>query len=81
MKHGKVAVSETGTATFTEGAGIVKYTTDALTTLFSLSEAPVGYASAVQKIGLVLAGNVIATQSLTGSFGVSALGRTLAKGR
>lgn len=81
MKHGKVKIDEAGAVTFVEGAGLMKYATDAVTTLFSLTEAPVGYASAVQKVGLVLAGNAVAVHSLTGSLGLSAAGRTLAKGR
>lgn len=85
MKHGIVEIKTVGgaepEAVFTDNAGAMGYVTDALTTLLSTQKAVVGYGSVVQKIALLVAGNAVATHSLTNRIGVSALGRTIAAGR
>lgn len=80
-KHGTVTVDAAGVPTFTEASGVINYVKDAATTVFSTTKAPVGYAAVVQRIGLVAIGNMVAVHSLTGGLGVSALGRTVSKGR
>lgn len=77
MKHGIVELSAEGVPTFTEGAGVMNYLTDALTTSISLNKAPVGYAALVQRVALAVGGNVLATASLTQRVGVSAFGKTI----
>lgn len=68
-KHGVVSVNAAGVVTFTEGAGVVKYATDAVSTLISTDKAVVGYGALVQKIGLFALGNMAGVHSGTGRLG------------
>lgn len=81
-KHGVVTVNaETGEETFAEGAGIVKYVTDALTTLVSTDKAVVGYGAIVQKLALFVGGNMVGIHSATGRVGVGALRKNIYFGK
>lgn len=81
-KHGVVTVNaETGEATFAEGSGIVKYATDALTTLVSTDKAVVGYGAIVQKLALFVGGNMVGIHSATGRVGVGALRKNIYFGK
>lgn len=81
-KHGVVAVNaETGDATFTEGAGVLKYATDALSTLVATDRAVVGYGSIVQKVALFLGGNMVGVHSTTGRLGIGALRKNIYFGK
>lgn len=81
MKHGVVKVSEEGVATFEENAGVVGYLTDAASTLISTTSAPVGYAALVQKVGLVLVGNLAGIHSATGRMGFGVAGSNIFLGK
>lgn len=74
-KHGIVTVSATGVTTFEERNGISGLTAG-IGTLFSYEKAPVGLPGVYAKIATLVAGNMIAVQSLTGKLGVAALGRS-----
>lgn len=80
-KHGVVSVNAEGVPTFVEGAGIVKYATDAVSTLISTDKAVVGYGALVQKIGLFVAGNATGIHSGTGRFGVGVAGKNIYFGK
>lgn len=80
-KHGVITVSEEGVPTLVEGTGVVNYVTDALTTIFSSQKVAVGHAATVQKVALVVAGNMAGVQSTTGRLGVGALGRNIYFGK
>lgn len=81
-KHGVVTVNpETGAVTFVEGTGIVKYTTDALSTLISTEKAVVGYGSLLQKVGLFLGGNVAGIHSATGRLGMGVFRKNIYFGK
>lgn len=81
-KHGVVTVNaETGEATFVEGAGILKYATDALSTVISTDKAVIGYGALVQKVGLFLGGNVVGIHSATGRLGMGALRKNIYFGK
>lgn len=80
-KHGVVSVDAEGKATFTEGAGIVKYATDAVSTLISTDKAVVGYGALVQKIGLFALGNMAGIHSGTGRLGVGILRKNIYFGK
>lgn len=80
-KHGVVSVNSEGEVTFTEGTGIVKYASDALSTLVSTDKAVVGYGSLVQKVSLFVAGNVAGIHSGTGRFGVGIAGKNIYFGK
>lgn len=73
----EVTVDSAGlaTATFTPTDGIVGQVMDSVTTLLSTQKVAVGNAALIQRIVLPLAGNVLATQSETGKFGVSGFGK------
>jgi hypothetical protein len=73
----EVTVDSAGlaTATFTPTEGIVGQFMDSITTLLSTQKVAVGNAALIQRIVLPLAGNVLATQSETGKFGVSGFGK------
>lgn len=72
-----VTVDTTGTAraSFAPTEGWIEQVMDSVTTLFSTQKVAVGNAALIQRIVLPLAGNVLATQSETGKFGVSGFGR------
>lgn len=76
-KQGIVKITAEGVASFEEGAGATKMITNALTTLVSTTSAPVGYAALIQKVGLVVAGNMIGVHSTTGRLGVGVAGRNI----
>lgn len=80
-KHGIVTIAEDGTTTLTEGTGILNYATDALSTLFSSQKVVVGHAATLQKVALVVAGNVAGVHSATGKFGVGVLGKNIYMGK
>lgn len=80
-KHGVVKLDPAGTPTFVEGAGVIKYASDALSTLFSSQTVAVGHAATVQKIALVVAGNMAGIHSATGKLGVGALGKNIYFGK
>lgn len=73
----QVAVDASGsaTATFTPTDSITGQILDSLSTLFSTQKVAVGNAALIQRIVLPLAGNVLATHSETGKFGVSGFGK------
>lgn len=72
-----VTVDSAGTASasFAPTEGLIAQVMDSVTTLFSTQKVAVGNAALIQRIVLPLAGNVLATQSETGKFGVSGFGR------
>lgn len=80
-KHGVVSVDAEGKATFVEGAGVVKYATDALSTLISTDKAVVGHGALVQKIGLFALGNMAGIHSGTGRLGVGILRKNIYFGK
>lgn len=80
-KHGVVSVNAEGVATFTEGAGVIKYATDAVSTLISTDKAVVGYGALVQKIGLFALGNMAGIHSGTGRLGVGILRKNIYFGK
>lgn len=80
-KHGVVSVDAEGVATFTEGAGVVKYATDAVSTLISTDKAVVGYGALVQKIGLFALGNMTGIQSGTGRLGLGVMRKNIYFGK
>lgn len=73
----EVVIDSAGTATavYTASEGIIAQINDSVTTLFSTQKVAVGNAALLQRLLLPLAGNVLATQSETGKFGVSVLGK------
>lgn len=70
-----VDASGSATATFTPTDSITGQIVDSLSTLFSTQKVAVGNAALIQRIVLPLAGNVLATHSETGKFGVSGFGK------
>lgn len=80
-KHGVVSVDAVGVATFTEGAGVVKYATDAVSTLISTDKAVVGYGALVQKIGLFALGNMTGIHSGTGRLGFGVMRKNIYFGK
>lgn len=70
-----VDASGSATTTFTPTDTITGQIVDSLSTLFSTQKVAVGNAALIQRIGLHLAGNVLATHSETGKFGVSGFGK------
>lgn len=76
-KQGIVKIDAEGAVTFEEGSGAAKMITNAVTTLFSTTEAPVGYASLIQKVALVAGGNMLGIQSATGRLGLGVAGRNI----
>lgn len=80
-KHGVITVSEEGVPTLEEGTGALNYVTDALTTVFSSQKVAVGHAATVQKVALVVAGNMAGVKSTTGRFGVGVLGKNIYFGK
>lgn len=70
-----VDASGSATATFTPTDSITGQILDSLSTLFSTQKVAVGNAALIQRIVLPLAGNVLATHSETGKFGVSGFGK------
>lgn len=81
MKQGIVKIDGAGAATFEEGSGAVNMVMNAVKTIPSMTSAPVGYASAIQKVGLVLAGNALGINSTTGRLGVGVAGRNIYFGK
>lgn len=79
----KVSVNEKGevvtTSTATEG--LIGQLMDSVTTVLSTQELAVGNAALIQRLLLVLGGNVLAVQSTEGALGVSALGKTFTVGK
>lgn len=80
-KHGVVSVNAEGVTTFTEGTGIVKYASDALSTIIATDKAVVGYGALVQKIGLFALGNVAGIHSGTGRLGVGIMRKNIFFGK
>lgn len=83
--HGKVTIT-TGTdgkpvATLVETTGLMSQAMDAVTTAISTQEVPVGNGALIQRLLLLVGGNMLATQSLSGSIGVSVAGKTFALGK
>lgn len=74
-KHGIVTISAAGVPTFEERNGLSGLTAG-IGTLFSYQKAPVGLPSVYSRVATLVAGNMIAVQSMTGKIGVAALGRT-----
>ena len=70
-----VDASGSATTTFTPTDSIMGQVMDSLSTLFSTQKVAVGNAALIQRIVLPLAGNVLATHSETGKFGVSGFGK------
>ena len=79
MKHGVITIDEAGTPTLVEKNGISGVLTG-VTTIFSPSEGVVGIPKVTSHVVSALAGNLLATHSTTGRFGVSALGKTISFG-
>lgn len=79
----KVSVNEAGqvitTPTATEG--FVGQLMDGVTTVLSTQEVPVGNGALVQRLLLVLGGNVLAVHSIEDNLGVSAFGKTFTVGK
>jgi hypothetical protein len=80
-KHGVVSVNAEGVATFNEGAGIVNYASDALSTIISTDKAVVGYGALVQKVGLFALGNMAGIHSGTGRLGVGIMRKNIFFGK
>lgn len=80
-KSGVVTIDEAGVPTFVDGSGVMKMTTDALTTLISTTKAPVGYTALIQRAALLVGGNLIGVQSASGRFGVGVAGKNMYFGR
>lgn len=76
----KIDAAGTATAVYTPTEGIFGQVTDSLTTLLSTQKVCVGNAALIQRIVLPLAGNVLATQSETGKFGISGFGKNFVIG-
>lgn len=76
----KIDAAGTATAVYTPSEGIIGQITDSLTTLLSTQKVCVGNAALIQRIVLPLAGNVLATHSETGKFGVSGFGKNFVIG-
>lgn len=70
-----VDASGSATTTFTPTDSITGQIVDSLSTLFSTQKVAVGNAALIQRLVLPLAGNVLATHSETGKFGVSGFGK------
>ena len=66
------------TATATEG--LIGQLTDSITTVLSTQEVAVGNAALLQRLLLVVGGNVLATHSAEGKLGVSAFGKSFTIG-
>lgn len=81
MKSGVVTIDDAGAVTFTDGAGILKMSTDAVTTVISTTKAPVGYTALLQRGLLVTVGNMIGIQSGTGRLGLGVAGKNIYFGR
>lgn len=76
-KHGVVSIDADGVATFKDGAGVVNYASDAVSTLFSTDKAVVGYGAILQKIGLFTLGNMTGVHSSTGRLGIGVLRKNI----
>lgn len=74
-KHGIVTINAAGVPIFEEHNGLSGVTAG-IGTLFSYQRAPVGLPSVYSRVATLVAGNMIAVQSMTGKIGVAALGRT-----
>lgn len=79
MKHGVITIDEAGTPTFVAKNGVAGVLTG-VTTIFSPSEGVVGIPKVTSHVVSALAGNVLATRSIKGRLGVSALGKTISFG-
>lgn len=71
-----VPVGTTEETTFTSKTGL-SMVTAALMTPFRMNEAPIGYVKLLSYVATAAAGNMVAVNSISGGFGVSALGRTV----
>lgn len=76
-KQGVVKIDAEGVTTFEDGAGALKMITNSLVTIPSMTSAPVGYASLLQKAHLLVGGNMIGVHSASGRWGVGVAGKNV----
>lgn len=79
MKHGVININEAGVPTLVEKNGISGVLAG-VTTIFSPAEGVIGIPKVTSHVVSALAGNLLATKSTTGSFGLSAFGKTISFG-